>query len=392
MFKRLWWLLLGIVVWCLVSTLHGASVLAIAQPEPPLPLIAQASLEDLQRQQQQLEQQRSKVSEERTRLKNLEKAAQKTLTGLQTGIKLTDGEIKAKEAQLQQETQKLRDLETKLVSTEQNYRQKRFSAIARLHYLQRQNRSNGLAVLLQSKSLNDFLDRQYRLKRIYQADQQTLISLKADTDRLNQQRDLVEQKKNEISLLNQQLLSQKATLEDQVLYQKVSIERLRSDHRAMEVAENQLEKDSESLRAMIMKRMGTGERTAFRGTGRMILPCVGEITSPFGWRMHPVLGYERFHAGLDIGADYGTTISAAEQGTVIFSGWYGGYGNAVILDHGGGITTLYAHASELYVVEGQTVQRGQAIAAVGSTGLSTGPHLHFEVHRDGEPTDPVAFL
>jgi murein DD-endopeptidase MepM/ murein hydrolase activator NlpD len=124
----------------------------------------------------------------------------------------------------------------------------------------------------------------------------------------------------------------------------------------------------------------------------MVYPCAGEITSGFGWRTHPILGYQRFHAGVDFGADYGTVIYAADSGTVIFAGWYGGYGNAVIIDHGGGITTLYGHSSELYVAEGQTVQRGQAIAAVGSTGLSTGPHLHFEVRENGEPVDPMAYL
>jgi murein DD-endopeptidase MepM/ murein hydrolase activator NlpD len=124
----------------------------------------------------------------------------------------------------------------------------------------------------------------------------------------------------------------------------------------------------------------------------MLFPSLGEITSVFGWRTHPILGYERFHAGLDIGADYGTLIHAADSGTVILAGWYGGYGNTVIIDHGGGITSLYAHASELYVHEGQTLQRGQAIAAVGSSGLSTGPHLHFEVRENGEPTDPMNYL
>ena len=124
----------------------------------------------------------------------------------------------------------------------------------------------------------------------------------------------------------------------------------------------------------------------------MVYPCAGEITSSFGWRTHPILGYQRFHSGVDFGADYGTTIHAADSGTVIFSGWYGGYGNAVILDHGNGISSLYGHTSELYVSEGQTVQRGQSIAAVGSTGLSTGPHLHFEVRQDGDPVDPMAYL
>ena len=85
-------------------------------------------------------------------------------------------------------------------------------------------------------------------------------------------------------------------------------------------------------------------------------------------------------------------ITAADSGKVIFSGWYGGYGNSVIIDHGGGLTTLYAHASRLNVREGQAVIKGQSIAAVGSTGLSTGPHLHFEVRRNGSPVDPMGFL
>lgn len=88
----------------------------------------------------------------------------------------------------------------------------------------------------------------------------------------------------------------------------------------------------------------------------------------------------------------GSPIQAAETGIVLFAGWYGGYGNAVILDHGGGITTLYGHASRLYVGEGETVKKGDAIAAIGTTGLSTGPHLHFEVRQDGEPVNPMNYL
>ncbi|MEO1445043.1 MAG: M23 family metallopeptidase, partial [Cyanobacteria bacterium J06635_11] len=105
-----------------------------------------------------------------------------------------------------------------------------------------------------------------------------------------------------------------------------------------------------------------------------------------------VLGYSRFHAGTDFGAAHGSPIRAAETGVVIMSGWYGGYGNTVILDHGGGLTTLYGHASRLHVSEGDTVKKGDTIAAIGTTGLSTGPHLHFEVRKGGEPINPMGFL
>jgi len=374
-------LLIGLFCFILVG------VVIAAQPS-----IAQSSsVKDLQQQQQQIDQQRSQISKEHERLKNLEKAAQGNLQGLRQGIKATASQIKTSETQLQGATTQLRSLEVSLVKAEQLYRQKQFSTVARLRFLQRQQTDRGWAVLLQSQNLNEFLDRRHQLKRLYKADQQLLSSFKQDTDRIDQQRDQVEQQKNQIALLKQQLLAQKAEFEAQAGSQQTMIERLRSDRRALEAAETQLLQDSRNIGLLIQQRVGSGG-IAFRGTGQMIAPCLGEVTSGFGWRMHPILGYQRFHSGIDFGADYGTTINAADNGTVIFAGWYGGYGNAVIIDHGGGITTLYGHTSEIYVSEGQAVQRGQAIAAVGSTGLSTGPHLHFEVRQNGDPVDPAAYL
>ena len=371
--------------------------LAIALPAQAMPnsrhYLAQASVEDLQRHQQELDQQRSQLNQERTQNQIQESLEHDKLKGLQKNVIVTKSQLQTTETQLQSAIKKLQGLEVKLVFAEQSYRQKRFSTIARLQFLQRQRLDRGWAVLLQSENLNDFLDRRSQLKRLYQSDRKRLAVFKTDADRLDRQRDAVERKKNEVGLLTQELLVQKADAEGQIAYQKVSIDRLKSDRRAMQVAQSQLEQDSGTV-SLLIQRYAAQNRynIAFRGTGQLILPCLGEVTSGFGWRMHPVLGYERFHSGLDIGADYGTTIHAADRGTVIFAGWYGGYGNAVIIDHGGNITTLYAHTSELYVVEGQNIQRGQAIASVGSTGLSTGPHLHFEVRRDGEPTDPTAFL
>lgn len=353
--------------------------------------VAQAeSVDSLRQQQQRLEQQRSQILKERDRVRNLQKAAEGNLKGLQKTIKATANQIKTSEAQLQKATSQLRALEATLVKAEQAYQQKQYATVARLRFLQRQQMERGWAVLLQSQNLNEFLDRRRQLKLIYAADREMLVGLKQETDRLDRQRAQVEQKKNEIALLTQQLLAQKADVEAEAESQKGLIARLNSDNKALEAAEAQLAKDSQAIARLIRQRIPGG--IAYRGTGQMLFPSLGEITSVFGWRTHPILGYERFHAGLDIGADYGTLIHAADSGTVILAGWYGGYGNTVIIDHGGGITSLYAHASELYVHEGQTLQRGQAIAAVGSSGLSTGPHLHFEVRENGEPTDPMNYL
>ncbi len=127
------------------------------------------------------------------------------------------------------------------------------------------------------------------------------------------------------------------------------------------------------------------------GTG-YLYPASGDVSSSFGWRRHPVLGTSRLHAGTDIGAYEGSEVWAAQDGTVIFAGWNGGYGNCIMIEHDDGIVTLYGHMSELLASEGSRVSRGTTIGLVGSTGLSTGPHLHFETHVGGEPVDPMQFI
>jgi murein DD-endopeptidase MepM/ murein hydrolase activator NlpD len=125
-----------------------------------------------------------------------------------------------------------------------------------------------------------------------------------------------------------------------------------------------------------------------RQTGGLQQPVPGALTSGFGYRVHPILGYRRFHRGVDFGASYGTPILAATDGRVALAGWGGGYGKVVELRHGGGLATRYGHMSRIAVAAGQTVRQGQVIGYVGSTGLSTGPHLHYEMFRNGQLVDP----
>ena len=375
--------LIGVV--CLVSLLWIAH-----------PVVSQESnLDDLKQQQQQIDQQRSAVQKARDRVQKLEKSAQSNLKGIRKNIQVTTGQIQASETKLKQATRQLKTLQIALDSADRTYRQKQAATGSRLRFLQRQPRSHGWAVLLQSQSLNDFIDRRQQLRRVYKTDRKILTNLKSDAERLDLQQNQVEQQKNQIALITQELLAQKSEFEAQADYQNKVVDRLKTDRRALEAAEAQLAKDSQGIGALIQKRVSE-ERAkngiVILGTGQMSYPSDGEITSGFGWRMHPILGYQRFHSGVDFGADYGSMIRAADRGVVIFAGWYGGYGNAVIIDHGNTTTTLYGHTSELYVSEGQSVERGQPIAAVGSTGLSTGPHLHFEVRQNGEPVDPMAYF
>jgi murein DD-endopeptidase MepM/ murein hydrolase activator NlpD len=121
------------------------------------------------------------------------------------------------------------------------------------------------------------------------------------------------------------------------------------------------------------------------------MPVAGRMTSPFGYRVHPILGYRKLHTGIDFGAAHGSPIVASAPGQVASAGWDGGYGRAVRINHGGGVLTLYGHMSRLAVSPGQSVAAGQVIGYVGSTGMSTGPHLHYEVHRNGQRINPASF-
>lgn len=159
--------------------------------------------------------------------------------------------------------------------------------------------------------------------------------------------------------------------------------------------EAQRQAAAEAGNVIIVEGDGGGEENYVMpptGGGGMIWPISGPITSEFGWRSHPIFGDARFHSGLDIGGDYGLPIHAAQSGIVIEAGWIGGYGNTVMIEHGGGIVTLYGHNESLAVGVGQQVNQGDVIAYCGSTGNSTGPHCHFEVRLGGEPVSPWNYL
>lgn len=361
------------------------------------------TLEQLRQQRDRLDQQLKTQNETDRRYQKAENQGNKKLRDLSKTIQGTDAWITNTEYQLAQAEGRLDQLQADLAHNKQVYEQARMAVVGRLQFMQRQQGAQGWALLLQSSNLNDFLDRRYRLKQVYTADRAMLLDLDAHSAEILAQQEGVEQQKNDISLLRQQLMASREQYTEQLQQQSATMTRLRENRGALSAAIKQLDSDSDKVTELILQRVAAADAAeskiareealrAARNSGKMLMPSRGPITSQFGSRFHPVLGYSRFHAGTDFGAEQGSPIQAAETGVVIFAGWYGGYGNAVIVEHGDGLTTLYGHASRLNVREGQTVKKGDVIAAVGTTGLSTGPHLHFEVRRNGEPVDPMAFL
>ncbi|MEM0981917.1 MAG: peptidoglycan DD-metalloendopeptidase family protein [Cyanobacteria bacterium P01_H01_bin.58] len=377
------------VVLLAIAFIFLAAVIPAPATEQPV-LMAQ-SLQELQQKKKTVDQERRSLQERSDQLRQQANQAEQTLDGLEDTIAATSEQITDTEYRLAKAEERLQAVKDSLKIAEASYEESRQATVARLQFLQRQQGSKGWAVLLQSENFNEFLERRYQLKRVYQSDRNVLVDLKQKADELNTQREIVEEQKNRVALLRQELLAKKQQYEAEAEQQTQLISRLKQDRAALTAAQAQLQRDSEAIAALIREKVAASTGIV-RGTGVFIYPVNGRLTSGFGQRRHPILGTSRFHAGVDFGASQGTTIRAADSGKVIFSGWYGGYGRAVVIDHGGGITTLYAHASRLYVNVGQAVSQGQAIAAVGSTGLSTGPHLHFEVRQNGNPVNPMPYL
>lgn len=398
------------IILIVIGVVLGITVLAqaaVTQPIPTQATIAQATtptidpatdLETLKRQTEEIDRYKSSLDIQEKQIDSAEAFIQGNMTDLQQSLKTTQSSIQDNRDRLRLAQQYLTALEADLVNAQTRYDQRRSATVARLRFFQQQQRLKGFAILLKSQNLNEFLERRYRLKRLYLADRRGLGNLQTLADRLQKRRSYIQQQKNGMALLAQKLDLEKAKLETQFQTQRGLAQKLKDDRQALETAQIQLQRDSEAIKAVIQDKTAQLERDrqlaslGISGKGPLLVPVNAPITSEFGWRVHPVLGTERFHSGMDFGADYGTPIVAAGPGIVILADWYGGYGNAVIIDHGNGISTLYGHGSELLVQSGQAVTLGQPIATVGSTGLSTGPHLHFEVRQEGEPVDPRNYL
>ncbi|HKU81997.1 MAG TPA: peptidoglycan DD-metalloendopeptidase family protein [Candidatus Tumulicola sp.] len=263
-------------------------------------------------------------------------------------------------------------------------------------------------VLISARSFSDFVERWEDLRLLVAANQHAVrqrkdaerrvAAVEADLERtrleLQQQQQAQAQARNQLATLASErrnlvdlTAAQRRTVATQVAQMEDLSAAEESELEAL-IVQRQRELDAQRKAAGIAG--GGGPETG--GPGSFSWPVTGTITSPFGWRSNPFGGSPEFHQGLDIAAPTGTTVTAAAGGTVIMAQWYGGYGNYILIDHGGGYSTGYGHLSAIYVSNGQAVKRGQAIGAVGSTGASTGPHLHFEVRIDGKPVDPAPRL
>ena len=243
---------------------------------------------------------------------------------------------------------------------------------------------------------NDFGDLMYKVQmveRIINYDKE-IIQVMTDA------RTELERQKEEKEYNREILVNKQDEVNAKIALRNQKISEIESDVEKARAQADKEDKQMAAFRAEIAQMSQTGQAsssetsTSVASYGAMQWPSATtkNVTSAYGWRYHPIQKRNKFHTGIDIGASSGSAVVAAESGKVIRAGWYGGYGNCVVIDHGGGITTLYGHNSSINVSVGQQVSKGQTIALVGSTGNSTGPHLHFEVLKNGQYIDPMAYV
>ncbi|MEW6228429.1 MAG: peptidoglycan DD-metalloendopeptidase family protein [Bacillota bacterium] len=259
-----------------------------------------------------------------------------------------------------------------------------------------------LQVLFSATDFADFVSRYEYVEMLAERDAECFDRTQAEVDAIEtkvaevaKRKATLQKERDNLARLQDQVKVQEASLAARVREREAILARIQRERVQYEQALDELEEMSRELEKAIrdlQAREARAGRAIPRWTGKFVMPVKGRVSSDFGMRFHPILKRERFHSGIDISVPSGTPVLAAADGVVIYSGWISGYGYTVIIDHGGGLSTLYGHNSLLLVQSGQAVVQGDKIARSGSTGLSTGPHVHFEVRDEGTPVSPWSWL
>lgn len=367
-----------------------------------------------QAQDEDLTNQLSNIQQQITNEANKKSEAEKTigtvyeqLHAIQRDLDTATAELKQVQAERIQLDKDITKTEAELKEAQARLQSREKVFYKRVRDIYINGRLSYLDVVVGSKDFSDFANRMEMLKRILQSDMDLINTIKTEREEIASKKAKLEEDRTKVLELEKVAQEKQNVINQKKAERQAVLERAMNDRDTAERAYNELMASSASITAMLQQRAaeraaaaaaaasqggGGGGATWVQGSGQLAAPVVAPITSDFGWRIHPIYGTRRLHAGTDFGVDEGTPVHAADGGVVVEAGWVSGYGYTVIIDHGNGMSTLYAHNSEVAVSPGQTVSKGQVVSYSGNTGGSTGPHLHFEVRINGEPTDPMGYL
>jgi len=343
----------------------------------------QQQLNDIHNQINQTQSQLNEGKKKEKQLSSQIKQLESQIAATEKEIENLKGDILKTEQEIEVVRQNLAVLEQEMDTQNENLKQ-------RLRTMYKNGDIGLVQILLGSENITDFMTNMDMVQKIFDNDVEVLKILEEQHNKVVAQRQQLEALQARLVSEKQQESNKQASLQasrGEVASLKAQVAK---DNKALEAQIDELNREADRLIEEIRRLQGDG---AYVG-GTFAWPSASStrVTSEFGMRLHPILKVNKLHTGIDIGAASGTKVLAANSGTVIKAGWNNSYGNVIMIDHLGGIVTLYAHNSKLLVNTGDVVSRGQAIALVGSTGNSTGPHIHFEVRVDGQYQNPRNWL
>jgi murein DD-endopeptidase MepM/ murein hydrolase activator NlpD len=321
-----------------------------------------------------------------------EKNVTKQLVSTQQKLEKAQDKVSENKLNLSDAQTKLKVINTRLERTERQLKRRGKLLAGRLSDVYKGHDISYIDVLLGSRDMRTFLSRSYYIDRIVSSDVKLIKEIKEDKAQIESDKKAQAYEVKRIAAFQSQLVRQRDRVADYKQQKQAELDAIEHNRALYERAYADLMAESDRIAARLQAYQASQRsRGSYKAvfSGNLGLPVGGRITSRFGYRIHPVLHVRRLHTGVDIACPTGTPVHAAADGVVVLAGWYGAYGNAVVLDHGGNVSTLYGHNCRLCVSMGQRVTKGQVIAYSGSTGWSTGPHVHYEKRVNGRPVNPL---
>ncbi len=334
------------------------------------------------------------VSKQLRSLKAKQQQARSGLIYAQQQLANAQARLREAEAQLRKTKQHIAETEQELAEAKARLDKHEGEMQKYLLALYRAGEPTYLEVVFQATSFEDFVTRAEFTRRLAQRDEELLMALVSEKQTYERRRAELLTLRARQEDLRAQIKREQGKIKVQAAAARRELDKVTQDRAATERMLAQMQQESRQIEQMLARlQRGAGRHYSGSWSGSLKCPIWSNyrISSRFGWRIHPILHKRRFHDGVDLACPTGTPIHAADKGLVVYTGWRGGYGRTILIDHGSGISTMYAHCSRIAVKNGQTVSRGQVIGYVGTTGLSTGPHLHFGLRKYGKPIDPMRF-
>ena len=352
-----------------------------------------SNLTDLQTQQEDLQNQLNESNEQLEEVQSQLSENLQQIEKLDEKIKESEDKITELDTQVSELQAEISDIQADLEVAEKNYEKQKDLMEKRLVAIYESGDTNYIDVLLKSNDISEFLSNYYLITEITSIDKDLLDEVEKEKKEIELSKKKLEKNQESLAVALQTQTKTSTVLQNTKTLREKYVSRLSDEEKAKQAQIDEITAQYEDINNQILELAKQGLDTDYIG-GELAWPVPGytKITSNYGMRVHPITGQYKLHTGVDISAPIGANFVAANDGIVTKAGYNTAYGNMVIIDHGGGISTLYAHGSEILVTVGQTVKRNEAILKVGSTGYSTGPHAHFEVRINGVVTNPIEYI